>query len=260
MLTVSIANHKGGVGKTTTARTLGSVLSQSYGLRVLLVDVDPQASLTRSCNIMEAAEANMNHVLGGASRGTMALGDVLFEVSDRLFLAPADISLSVTELALVSRHDRERILAKSLASLSEHFDLAIIDTAPSLGLLSVNALVASDGVIVPVVPEILALRGLSLFLDTLDGIREELNPRLRLLGVLITMFDARTIHHRDGVAAIRKTGCSVFNSFIGRSIKVSESAIWGESITEYEPDHQQAIAYRAFAEEVLQCLNLAARA
>lgn len=260
MLTVSLANHKGGVAKSTSTRALGSVLVQEHGLRVLMVDMDAQASLTLACNVSDAADANLAHVLGGSARGNMGLADILFEVSDSLYLAPSDITLSRVELALVSRLGRERVLAKALAALDPHFDVCLIDTPPSLGLLTVNSLVASDGVIVPVVPEIMALRGLSLFLDTVEEIREELNPRLRLLGVLITMYDARTIHHRDGVEAIRRTGCPMFTTYIGRSIRVSESAIMGESITEYDPDHREAVAYKELGKEVLQCLSLAARA
>ena len=255
MHTVTIGNHKGGVGKTTTARALGGVLAKEHGRRVLLVDTDPQASLTGACGVTDAHDGNLAQVLGGAQRGSADLGDVLYEIAERLYLAPGDIALSRTELGLVSRMGREIVLAKALAPLSSHFDLCLIDTPPSLGLLTVNALVASTAIIVPTIPEILALRGLNLFLDTLAEVRAELNPHLRLLGILVTMLDRRTVHHRDGIEAIRSAGYPVFETIVGRSVRVSESAIVGESVTDYAPSNPQAVAYRELAREVLECLD-----
>lgn len=255
MQVIALANMKGGVAKSTTARALGTVLAEDHGQRVLLVDVDPQASLTGACGVKEARDGNMADVIGGAERGTTAMGDVLFTITDRLWLAPGDIALARTELGLVSRMGREQVLARALAPIAAHFDLCLIDTPPSLSLLSVNALVAADGVIVPCVPEILSLRGLALFINTLNEVREELNPQLRLLGILITMANLQTVHHRDGVQAIKNAGYPVFQTVIGRSIRVSESAIIGESVTTYAPENPQAEAYRRLGEEVLQCLN-----
>jgi len=256
MQTIAMANHKGGVAKTTTTRALGGILSETH--RVLMIDMDPQGSLTGACGIQDASDASMVHVLGGSQAGTMALGDVLFEISETCYLAPADIALSRIELGLVSRMGRERVLAKALLPLAPHFDICLIDTAPSLGLLTVNALVAADNVIVPTLAEILSLRGLRLFLDTLDEVREELNPRLNLMGVLVTMFDGRTIHHQDGAKAIDAAGYPMFQTRIGRSIRVSESAIVGQAITEYDPHNPQATAYRMLAQEVIECLNVRA--
>lgn len=254
MQTIVMANHKGGVAKTTTTRALGGILSKRY--RVLMVDMDPQGSLTGACGVQDASDGNMVHVLGGAQAGTVGMGDILFEISERCYLAPADIGLSRVELGLVSRMGRERVLAKALAPLVSHFDICLIDTAPSLGLLTVNALVAGDGVIVPTLPEILSLRGLRLFLDTLGEVREELNPRLNLMGVLVTMYDGRTIHHQDGAQAIVEAGYPLFKTRIGRSIRVSESAIVGQSITEYDPTNPQSAAYERLAQEVIECLNV----
>jgi chromosome partitioning protein len=256
MQTICLSNHKGGVAKTTTTRALGAVLAETR--RVLMIDIDPQASLTGACGVQEAADGNMAHVLGGAQRSEVGIGDVLFRLTDRLFLAPGDITLARCELGLVSRMGRERVLARALAPMREHFDICLIDTPPSLGLLTVNALCASDYTIVPSLPEVMSLRGLRLFIDTLDEVREEMNPRLALLGVLITMADLRTIHHQDAIQAIKEAGYPVFETIIGRSIKVSESAIGGASVTDYAPDNPQARAYRALAEEVMSCLSVTA--
>jgi chromosome partitioning protein len=197
----------------------------------------------------------MAHVMGGAERGTIEIGEILFEISPLLYLAPGDIALARSELGLVSRMGRETVLSKAIASLAAHFDVCLIDTPPSLGLLTVNALVASTGVLVPVCPEVLGLRGLRLFLDTITEVQEELNPSLRLLGILVTMADMRTVHHRDGVQMILDAGYPVFEARIPRSIRVSESAIIGESITSYAPNHAATEAYRQVGEELLTCLD-----
>lgn len=247
MRVLTIANHKGGVGKTVTARALGAILSGDR--RVLLIDLDPQSSLTRACGVRDAKGASMAQVLAG----TAALGSILQEISPNLWLAPADIALASVELQLTSKLGRERQLSKALGNLPG-FDLAICDCPPSLSLLTVNGLVAAHGLLVPTQPELLGLHALALFWDTLEEVRTELNPGLSIMGVVATFCDTRTIHHRDALQVIRDAGYPLLNSTVGRSIRVAESAIVGQSITEYAPQNPRAQEYEALAEEVAEWL------
>jgi chromosome partitioning protein len=257
MKTISIANHKGGVGKTATAHALGAALA-GMGQRTLLVDIDPQSSLTNGCDV-QAAGSSLAEVLGGATAGTQPLADILVDVSDiegkTLHLAPADIALSTHELGLVQRIGREYVLKKALANVAANYDICLIDCPPSLGMLTVNALAASDVVIVPTQPQISDVRGLKLFLETVNGIRAAINPELRVLGVLITFYDGRTIHHRDAVETLRGQGLPIFETMIGRSIRVAEAPAAGESVVTYDPQNPQAENYQQLAREVEKWLR-----
>jgi chromosome partitioning protein len=255
MKIVAIANQKGGVGKSATAHALGAVLASDYDRRVLLVDVDPQSSLTEACNGGDIADNSMAEVLGGASPGSMPITEILVELGPNLYLAPADLALAATELGLSSRMGRENVLKKALALTKPYFDLALIDCPPSLSLLTVNALTAADAVLIPTQPQVVDLRGLRLFLDTLDNIRIELNPDLETLGILPTFYDKRLIHHRDAIAAMQNADLPVMSVKIGRSVRVAEAAASGETVVTYEPKNPQAQAYRELAEEIDKWLN-----
>lgn len=254
MKTIAIANHKGGVGKTATTHNLGSILAIEYGLRVLMIDTDPQSSLTQSCGVIDAAY-NLAGVLGDTNPGKMDLSDIIQNLGGGLYLAASDISLAVSELGLTSRMGRENILRKALASIDQKYDLCLIDCPPSLGLLTVMSLVAADAVLTPTQPQVVDLRGLSLFLDTLEHIKLELNPGLVHLGVLITFFDNRLIHHEVAIKAMEEAGLPLIPIRIGRSIRIAEAAAAGEPVTVWDPSNPQADNYRKVAQILTQWLG-----
>lgn len=262
MVTIAIANHKGGVGKTATTHALGAGLA-SLGRRVLLVDIDPQSSLTAAAGVENAAGKSLAEVLGGAAPGHLSLTDILLDISDQetavLHLAPGDIQLSPNELGITQRIGRENILKKALAAVQRRYDVCLIDCPPALGMLTVNALTAADYAIVPTQPQISDLRGLRLFLDTVARIREEINPGLKILGVLLTFYDDRLIHHQDAVNVLQGQKIPLFEAKIGRSVRVAEAPAAGESILTYDPENKQAASYRQLADEVDQWLRNAAK-
>jgi chromosome partitioning protein len=254
MKTIALANHKGGVGKTATAHALGTVLA-TEGWRVLLVDIDPQASLTGACGQDDTAGRSMAEVLGDTDAGTLELRQIARRLAPNLTLAPSDIALASTELALVVRLGREMVLRQALDLVAADFDVALIDCPPSLSLLTVNALTAADGVVVPTQPQAADLRGLRLFLATLDKVRVALNPRLALLGVLVTFYDGRLLHHQEACSVMAAAGLPLFDTRIGRSVRVAEAVGVGESIMTFEPDNARAGEYRGFAQEVAGWLS-----
>lgn len=255
MQIIAIANQKGGVGKSATAHALGAVLASDYARRVLLVDIDPQSSLTEACNAGDTAGKSMAEVMGGATPGRLPINEILMELDPYLYLAPADLALAATELGLSSRMGRENVLKKALVPVRPYFEAALIDCPPSLSLLTVNALTAADAVLIPTQPQVVDLRGLRLFLDTLDSIRQELNPELETLGILPTFYDRRLVHHREAVEAMEQAGLPVMPVKIGRSVRVAEAAASGETVVTYEPKNPQAQAYRDLAEEIDRWLN-----
>ena len=255
MKTIAIANQKGGTGKSATTHALGAVLASQHRRKVLMVDIDPQSSLTEACTSQDRTGASLAEVMGGATPGTLALKNIILELSDNLYLAPADLTLAATELGLVSRMGRENVLKKALASVSDLFDVVLIDCPPSLSLLTVNALTAANGVLIPTQPQAVDLRGLRLFLDTLDNIRQELNPELETLGVLPTFFDRRLNHHKEAISAMERAGLPLMSVRIGRSVRVAEAAASGQTVVTFEPQNPQALAYKELAEEINQWLN-----
>ncbi len=228
MRNICIANQKGGTGKTTTALNLGAGLA-ALGRRVLLLDLDPQSSLTQA-TAGDCAGASLADVLGDTQPGRRALADIIRPISAGLDLAPGDLALSNSELGLVTRMGRETILKKALGKLAG-YDVILIDCAPSLGLLVVNALTACDAVITPTLPSALDLRGLALFLGSLEAIKSELNPGLELLGVLVCQFDNRLTLHRAALEDLRAGGLPVLPVIIGKSVQAATSAGAGEPIT-----------------------------
>ncbi|HSH04738.1 MAG TPA: ParA family protein [Anaerolineae bacterium] len=248
MYKIAIATMKGGVGKTATTHALATALADKY--RVLMVDIDPQSSLTASCG-HQAGEASLAAVLDGE----MKINEILVEVAPNLWLAPADIALATTELFITARMGRENLLHRALKDVGGEFDLCLIDSPPSLGLLTVNALRTATAVLIPTIPQITDLRGLNLFMGTLNQIRVELNPELEVMGILPTFFDGRLIHHREAIEVMREAGLPLLEVRIGRSVRVAEAAAGGESVVTYDPQNKQAKAYRQLAEEVDQWLK-----
>jgi chromosome partitioning protein len=242
---IAIANQKGGVGKTTTTLTLGAALVER-GRSVLLVDLDPQSSLTIALGV-NAASRSMYEVLGSTEPGTKSLREIVHQITPRFFLAPSDISLSRSEAGLMVRLGRESVLRKILANVRS--DYVLIDCLPSLGILTINALVASHEVIIPTVSEYLALRGIALFYQTMQEVRA-INPELKVRGILPTFYDSRLLHAREVLEAMRERGLPVFDVHVGRSIRFAEASLAGESILTYARNNPGAQAYRTLAEIV----------
>lgn len=244
--TLALANQKGGVAKTTTTLNLGVALRER-GCRVLAVDLDPQSNLSMSQGIdIEDLEVTMYDVLvGGAS-----LAEVVH--AREIDVAAAGIELAGAELALSGMIGRERALERALAPLRTAYDYILIDTPPSLGLLTVNAMVAADGVIVPVQCEYLSLRGLAQLQNTLAQVREHLNPRVDIVGILPTMYDGRTVHGREAVDMLQESFAGrVYRTRIGKTIRFAEAPVQGSSVLTYDPAGQAARWYRQLAREVL---------
>ena len=254
MITIAIANHKGGVAKTTTTHALGSVLA-SQKRTVLMIDMDPQSSLTEACGI-DAPGASMSEVLGGSRAGTHDLQRIILDIAlPHLFLAPANIDMASTELGLSGRLvGRELVLRKALEHLPHQPEFTLIDCPPSLGMLTLNALMAADYVIIPTQPQVVDLRGLRLFRETLDLLRNG-DGRPHELGVLLTFYDGRLLLHQRAREALHNAGFHIFDTMIGRSVRVAESPESCHSIIDYAPTNPRALEYQALAQEVLTCLG-----
>ncbi len=247
---IAMVNQKGGVGKTTSTVSLGAALA-GYGRKVLLVDFDPQGAVAVSLGI-NPNELDLT-IYNLLTQSDCHVGDVIMSTDvEDLDLLPANIDLSAAEVQLVSEVGREHSLARALAPIVPEYDIVLIDCQPSLGLLTVNALTASQGVIIPMETEYFALRGVALLKDTIDKVASRLNPDLQIIGVLPTMFDPRTLHSREVLATVQQAfGDTVFQTVINRTIKFPDAAVAGEPITAFAPVSGGADAYRQLAREVL---------
>jgi chromosome partitioning protein len=249
-LVLALCNQKGGVGKTTTVINLGAALAE-HGRKVLLVDFDPQASLTVGLGINpHELDTTIYHLM---LERNVPLDDVIVKTGvDGVDLVPSNIDFAGAEMQLINEVAREHVLARALAPALERYDVILIDCQPSLGLLTVNALAAADGVIVPLECEYFALRGVALLKGTIDKVQDRLNPKLRIVGLLGTMYDGRTLHNREVLKTlVDGWGEAVFHTVIRRTVKFSEATVAGEPLTAYASNSVGADSYRQLAREVL---------
>ncbi|MHC9520327.1 ParA family protein [Prescottella equi] len=246
---IAMCNQKGGVGKTTSTINLGASLAQ-YGRRVLLVDLDPQGALSAGLGV---AHHDLELTVHNLLVERTSIDDVLMRTRiDGLDLLPSNIDLSAAEIQLVTEVGREQTLGRVLHPVLDRYDYVLIDCQPSLGLLTVNALACADSVIIPMECEYFSLRGLALLNDTVDKVRDRLNPRLSLEGIVVTMFDARTLHAREVMSRVVEVfGDLVYDTVINRTVRFPETSVAGEPIVTWAPKSGGAEAYRALAREVI---------
>ncbi|HEU0191226.1 MAG TPA: ParA family protein [Mycobacterium sp.] len=248
---LAMCNQKGGVGKTTSTINLGAGLAE-YGRRVLLVDLDPQGALSAGLGVPHYELEHTVHNLLVEPR--VPIDSVLMgtKVPD-LDLVPSNIDLSAAEIQLVNEVGREQSLARALYPVLDRYDYVLIDCQPSLGLLTVNGLACADGVIIPTECEYFSLRGLALLTDTVDKVRDRLNPKLSIGGIVITRYDPRTVNSREVMTRVlERFGDLVFDTVINRTVRFPETSVAGEPITMWAPKSGGAESYRALAREVIE--------
>jgi chromosome partitioning protein len=252
---VAIANQKGGVGKTTTAINLAVALAD-LKLRVLLIDLDPQGNATSGVDSrreLSGPKTPSSRTIYDVLIGRASLLEIVRPVRHFLFLAPSSTDLVGAEVELATMEGRERMLASALKSVAQNYNYVLIDTPPSLGLLTLNALVAAQSVLVPMQCEYYALEGLTSLVGTIKRINSGPNPALRLEGLVLTMFDGRNRLSHEVAREVREHfGAAVFNSVIPRNVRLSESPSHGLSVLEYDSKSAGAHSYRALAQEIVQ--------
>jgi len=246
---IALCNQKGGVGKTTTTINLAAALA-GYGRKVLAVDFDPQGALSAGLGIQTHEIPTIYDLLLDIRTDPHEV--IVHSGIEGLDVLPANIDLSAAEVHLVNEVAREQTLARVLRKVSAEYDVILIDCQPSLGLLTVNALTASHGVIIPLECEFFALRGVALLIETIDKVRDRLNPTITLDGLLATMYDPRTLHSREVLERVVEAfGDDVLETVIGRTVKFPDASVSGVPITEFAPEHAAAQAYKRLARELV---------
>jgi chromosome partitioning protein len=247
---IAMANQKGGVGKTTTTINVAAALA-SYGRKVLIVDFDPQGAASAGLGINPyEVELSIYNLLMGPKTGIREV--IRPTAMPNLEVIPSNIDLSAAEVQLVGEVARETILSRVLRDVEDTYDVILIDCQPSLGLLTVNALTAAHGVLIPLETEFFALRGVALLVETIDKVRDRLNPRLQIDGIIATMYDARTLHSREVLARVHEAfGDALLQTIIARTVKFPDASVAAEPIITYAPNHPGAIAYLQLARELV---------
>ncbi len=246
---IALCNQKGGVGKTTTSINLAAALAE-YGRKVLAVDFDPQGALSAGLGIPTHDVPTIYDLLLDTKRD--AHDAIVPSGVEGLDVMPANIDLSAAEVHLVNEVARETILARVLRQVAGEYDVILIDCQPSLGILTVNALTAAHGVIIPLECEFFALRGVALLIETIDKVRDRLNPSITMDGLLATMYDPRTLHSREVLERVVEAfGDDVLETVIGRTVKFPDASVSGVPITEFAPEHAAAQAYLRLARELV---------
>ena len=247
---ISMCNQKGGVGKTTTTINLGAALAE-YGRRVLIVDFDPQGAASAGLGVnAHELDSTIYNLLVSAHPDVRTI--INSTPTQDLDIVPANIDLSAAEVQLVNEVAREQALSRVIRPVLDDYDVVVVDCQPSLGLLTVNALTASHGVIIPLETEFFALRGVALLVETVDRVRDRLNPRLQIDGILATMVDPRTLHSREVLERLEDAfGDQLYSTRIRRTVKFPDATVANEPITSYAPTHPGAEAYRRLAREII---------
>ncbi|MGO3152705.1 MAG: ParA family protein [Galactobacter sp.] len=247
---IAMVNQKGGVGKTTSTINLAAALAE-FGRRVLVVDFDPQGAASAGFGISpHDLDFTVYNVL--MDRHAEIHEAILNTQVENVDLLPANIDLSAAEVQLVNEVAREQVLASQLRKVSDQYDVILIDCQPSLGLLTVNALAASHGVIIPLTAEFFALRAVALLTETIDKVQDRINPSLQIDGVLATMYDQRTLHSREVLGRLEEAfGDKLFETVIRRTVKFPDATVAAEPITAFAPGHAGAAAYRRLAKELI---------
>ncbi len=252
--TIAFSNQKGGTAKTTTVINTAGALAEN-GYNILVVDMDPQASLTVGLGLdAETLEHTMYDVL----LDNLPIQTLITSIRDNVDIAPTNITLSAAEISLNNQYRREDRLLHAIAPVKDNYDLILVDCPPSLGILTINALSAADGIVVPMSCAFYSLMGIKLLFNTLEGIKQQINPDLETLGVLPTMYDRRTKHANEVLELVRTQldgHVHVFDTIIRMAVKMQEAPVAGQTITEYAPKHPGSQDYRDFAAELIQEVN-----